>query len=92
VLNSNLTDIVKVFAQSELITVDAKAKREYTFGGMSNTDYIVLTSFPFISDNGLDVTIGRSAESNKTIYLWNNNSSSKNVNVTNVYICIKKLT
>ena len=80
-LNRNLTKTkIQVAAQAENITVDANSSRDYKFSNFSQHTNII-AQIPVVASNGLGITVGRNADKDFTVRLWNNTSLSKDVSI-----------
>ena len=80
-LNSDLTKTkIQVAAQAENITVDANSSRDYKFSNFSQYTNII-AQIPVIAANGFGITVGRDADKDFIVRLWNNTSLSKDVSI-----------
>lgn len=80
-LNSNLTKTkIKVASQAQNITVGANSSRDYKFSNFS-THTNIIAQIPVVIANGLGITVGRDANEDFTVRLWNNTSLSKDVSI-----------
>lgn len=84
-INTKLNALVKnhivVLRKVESITVTGNSSREYSFSFSLPSDAGIITQLPIIYDGGKGISIGRNIYKDFTVLLWNNNSSTQNVEV-----------
>ncbi len=69
-----------VLVKAETITVPAKSSRDYPFS-FALPSATIIAQIPILTGYALGISIGRDASKDFVVRLWNNNSSSQNVNV-----------
>ena len=84
-INTKLNALVKnhivVLYKAESITVTGNSDREYSFSFSLPSDAGIITQLPIIYAGGKGISIGRNIYKDFTVLLWNNNSSTQNVEV-----------
>lgn len=70
-----------VLVKAETITVPAKSSRDYAFPFTLSSATKIIAQVPILTGYALGISIGRDAAKDFVVRLWNNNSSSQNVNV-----------
>lgn len=70
-----------VLVKAETITVPAKSSRDFPFPFTLSSATKIIAQVPILTGYALGISIGRDAAKDFVVRLWNNNSSSQNVNV-----------
>ena len=80
-LNTLVKNHITVISKGDFITVNGNSDREYSFPFSLPSGARIIVQLPIIFASGKGVSIGRNANKDFTVLLWNNNSGTQNVGV-----------